>query len=178
MSKGNLNSHDYSNQFIVSDEAMQHAGMTNECQTEMVYSKVENQFSEERKSKMKLKAREMFDLGRVCEVPNEHGRYEVREIYDEGFEDFIDNEKFEETLDKLAKHIYGEGAHWHDAQEKFDPYYGKICIDLVLDKRLEIEDITDKIRTDTGCGIRFIILVNRELTEYQWIVVTFKTIYS
>jgi hypothetical protein len=151
--------------------------MTNESQSEMEHSKVENQFLE-RKSKMKLKAREMFELGRVCEVLNEHGRYEVREIYDEGFECYIEKEMLEETLDKLAKHIYGEGAHWYNAQEKFDPYYGKICIDLVLDKRLEIDDISDRINTVAGCGIRFIILVNRELTEYQWVVVTFKTIYS
>ena len=85
-----------------------------------------------------------------------------------------------EGLDELADATYGgDGCGCcFEITGDIPDCDERIRIKINDDERLEIQDITDRI-LELSNDTRFFILVNRELTEYKWVIADPKgTVYS
>jgi len=127
---------------------------------------------------MQLSARELFRLYGVSENLNEDGVYPLESSDDEAFHEGISAEGLNGTLNKLADATYGQGGRWYEITDDHLNSKGNISIEINDDDRLEIQDITDKVATDSEHS-RLYILVNAHPSEYQWVVAEPKgTVYS
>ena len=124
----------------------------------------------ERNVKMtKLFSRKLFRLYGVSDSPNENEEYLLEAFNDDAFNEDIDVEDLNETLTGLADATYGQGSRWHEIIDDHFEDNGKVCIEINDDDRLEIQDITDKIATDSEHP-KFYILVDAQLSDYCWVV--------
>ena len=160
-----VDSNEYSSQFVVSKKTTQSAGMV-------------NQFPEERrKNSMEfLSSKKVFKMHAVAKNPNECGMFELEEFDHQAFKGLMQKEDFEQTLNELAECIYGSLARWFDVSDSYDDYYEKICVDVDVNHRFEVEDISSMINTGKG-NSRFYILTDKDFSEFCWIVVEHKTLY-
>ena len=95
----------------------------------------------------------------------EYARFSV---YHDVFNECVEEEGLDETLNELAEAIYGQGSRWFEITDDLYDGAGKFCIETD-DDRLEIDDITEEIpvfESDT----RFFILVNGTRSEHQWVI--------
>jgi len=111
----------------------------------------------------------MFRLFGVSESPNENGEYPLESFDNDAFNEDIDADDLDESLTRLADATYGQGSRWYEVTDDSFDDNGKVCIEINDDDRLELQDITDKIDTDTEHS-RFYILVDAQLSDYRWVV--------
>ena len=124
----------------------------------------------ERAVKMpKLSSREMFRLYGVSENLNEDGVYSLESFDDDAFNEDIYIDDLDETLNGWADATYGQGGRWCEITDDSFDSEGNISIEINGDDRLEIQDIIDKISTDSERS-RFYVGVDAQLSEYRWVV--------
>ena len=118
---------------------------------------------------MRLSTSMAFRLYGVSEHLNEDGVYPLESFEDDAFNEDIDADDLDGTLNELADVTYGQRSHWYEITDDSYDSEGKICISINDDDRLEIQDITEKIDIDSEDS-RYFILVDAKLSEYRWVV--------
>jgi hypothetical protein len=99
-----------------------------------------------------------------------HYEYARFSVYLDEFNEYIDEEMFDETLNALAFATCGQGGRWFEITDDLYDGAGKFSIEVDDNDRLEIKDITDGIPVFSR-DTRFYIVVNESLTDYRWVIV-------
>ena len=119
---------------------------------------------------MNLISSDVFRLYCVSTNLNENGEYPLEPLNNDALNQDIDEDDLDEALDELADTSYGqEGGRLFEVTHVCYDENGKICAELGDDECLEIQDITDKIATDSEHS-RFFILCDAQLSDYLWVV--------
>lgn len=130
---------------------------------------------------MQMVKHEKFRLYDLTEIQIEGCRHiEYAPFSDDlnAFNEAIDADDLNETLNELAEAIYGQCSRWFEIIDDSYDGEGKFRIELNDDDYIEIQDIIDMISVFAEHTL-FYILVDAQLTEYRWIVVVPKgTVYS
>jgi hypothetical protein len=120
-------------------------------------------------STLRLSKSEVFRLYGVSVSPNESGEYQLEAFNDDAFNQDIDAEDLNETLNGLADATYGQGSRWYEVTDDSFDDNGKVCIEISDSARLAIQDISGKVDTDPDHS-RFYLLVDAQLSEFCWVV--------
>ena len=118
----------------------------------------------------KIKVVEEFRLYGVSEKPGRKRRFKLVRLAGDAINKTISSDAINDTLTKLANALYifdGGGRCYEVIGCKTDSE--KVLAGIEDEKLIWIPNIMSKIDVDIR-ACQFFILVNEELTDYQWIV--------